>query len=149
MEQPDLWRVHRASRANLVVLSALLPFLCLSEASATPGSPPPMPPAVPHANAAAESSSPRSYLEILLLELHDSEYEAHVPRAEPTASPGAQPSPPRRLTTKFAPGDSDVPERTWIGRAVEGTKPEPSATRPASAMESVAFMPHTGESPRR
>ena len=41
-----------------------------------------VPPATPHPNAASEvNSAPRAYIEIVLLELHDSEYDSHVPRA--------------------------------------------------------------------
>jgi ankyrin repeat protein len=46
----------------------------------------PVPPANPHPNAAAEGpgGAAKAYVEIMLLELHDSEYDGHVPRATNT-----------------------------------------------------------------
>ena len=43
----------------------------------------PVPPASPHPNASAEGpgAAQKAYLEIMVLELHDSEFEGHVPRA--------------------------------------------------------------------
>lgn len=110
----------------------------------------PMPPATAHPNAAADMAAPpRAYLEILLLELHDSEYEAHVPRATcpgallPNAPLDVAMSAVARGLSIWEPGREDLADVFKVLEQEEEARPENVVKRSLLAGRLGAIAVHS------